>query len=135
MHRIAIGFLILLLAGLPLARGQDQTAQWTRREAFLLDKLTRALTAGNREIAVEAAEAEAVRDGDIPPLPDAFEVMATVVAGRDREADRVVLHSASGPSGTRVKPASENSAHMLGVPRTKSRLTCGHSPACRKGSR
>jgi len=30
------------------------------REAFLLDKLTRALTAGNREIAVEAAEAEAV---------------------------------------------------------------------------
>jgi thiopeptide-type bacteriocin biosynthesis protein len=91
-----------LLAGLPLGRGQDQMAQWTRREAFLLDKLTRALTAGNREIAVEAAEAEAVRDGDIPPLPDAFEVMATVVAGGNRDDHRVVLHSASGPSGARL---------------------------------
>ena len=99
-----------LSAGLPLGWGQDQAAQWTRREAFLLDKLTRAVAAGNREIAVEAAEAEALRDGDIPPLPDAFEVMATVVAGRDRDNGRddhrddhrVVLHSASGPSGARL---------------------------------
>ena len=92
--------------GCALGRGQDQAAQWTRREAFLLDKLTRALAAGNREIAVEAAEAEAVRDGAIPPLPDAFEVMATVVAGGDpdnhRDDHRVVLHSASGPSGARL---------------------------------
>src|SRR6266536_176178 len=97
---------LTLLAGRPPGRGQDQTAHWTRREAFLLDKLTRALAAGNREIAVEAAEAEAVRDGDIPPLPDAFEVMATVVAGGDRDNHRddhrVVLHSASGPSGARL---------------------------------
>ena len=95
-----------LLAGRPPGRGQDQTARWTRREAFLLDKLTRALAAGNREIAVEAAEAEALRDGDIPPLPDAFEVMATIVAGGDRDNHRddhrVVLHSASGPSGARL---------------------------------
>ena len=101
-----------LLAGLPLVavpppgRGQDQTAQWTRREAFLMAKLTRAVAAGNHEIAVEAAEAEALRDGDIPPLPDAFEVMATVVAGGDRDNHRddhrVVLHSASGPSGARL---------------------------------
>jgi lantibiotic biosynthesis protein len=91
-----------LLAGLPLGHRPDQTAQWTRREAFLLDKLTRALAAGNREIVVEAAEAEAVRDGDIPPLPDAFEVMATVLADGDRDDHRVVLHSASGPSGARL---------------------------------
>lgn len=47
-----------------------------------------------------------MRDGDIPPLPDAFEVMATVVAGGDRDNHRddhrVVLHSASGPSGARL---------------------------------
>ena len=92
----------LPLAGLPLDRGQDQPAQWTRRDAFLLDKLTHALAAGNREITVEAAEAEAVRDSDIPPLPDAFEVMATVVAGRDHDDHQVVLHSASGPSGARL---------------------------------
>ena len=91
-----------LLAGLPLGRGHDRAAQWTRRDAFLLDKLTRALAAGNREIAVEAAEAEAIRDSAIPPLPDAFEVLATVVAGGNHDDHRVVLHSASGPSGARL---------------------------------
>src|SRR5207302_798359 len=61
-----------LLTGLPLGRGQDQSASWTRRDAFLLGKLTRAPTAGSSEITVEASEAAAVRASDIPPLPDAF---------------------------------------------------------------
>src|SRR5207248_5163100 len=56
-----------LLAGLPLSRGQDQSAQWTRRDTFLLGKLTRALATGSGEITVEASEAAAVRASDIPP--------------------------------------------------------------------
>src|SRR5690349_15413941 len=95
-----------LLAGLPLGRGQDQSASWTRRDAFLLGKLTRALTAGSSEITVEASEAAAVRASDIPPLPDAFEVLAAVVAGGETAPGhgdfQVVLHSASGPSGARL---------------------------------
>jgi lantibiotic biosynthesis protein len=95
-----------LLAGLPLGHGQDQPPRWTRGDAFLLGKLTHALAAGSREITVEADEVAAIRDGDTPPLPDAFEVTATVVTGGEADAGRdgfqVVLHSASGPSGARV---------------------------------
>lgn len=95
-----------LLAGLPLGRSPDQSASWTRRDTFLLGKLTRALAAGSAEITVEASEAAAVRASDIPPLPDAFEVLAAVVADAEKAAGhgdfQVVLHSASGPSGARL---------------------------------
>ncbi len=94
-----------LVAGLPLRRDQHQSAQRTRRDTFLLDKLTRALATGGGEITVEASEAAAIRDSDIPPLPDAFEVLAAVVADGEQAIRRgdfhVVLHSASGPSGAR----------------------------------
>jgi thiopeptide-type bacteriocin biosynthesis protein len=95
-----------LLAGLPLGRGQDQSASWTRRDTFLLGKLTRALAAGTGEITVGASEAATVRASDIPPLPDAFEVLAAVVADAEKATGhgdfQVVLHSASGPSGARL---------------------------------
>ena len=70
-----------LLAGMPLQLPQDPSVPWSRRDAFLLGKLTRALAAGSSEITIEAAEAAGVSDGDIPPLPDAFEVVATVLPG------------------------------------------------------
>ena len=95
-----------LLAGLPLRRAQDQSAPWIRRDTFLLGKLTRALATGSDEITVGASEAAAVRASDIPPLPDAFEVLAAVVAGAEKATGhgdfQVVLHSASGPSGVRL---------------------------------
>jgi thiopeptide-type bacteriocin biosynthesis protein len=95
-----------LLAGVPLRRYQDQSARWTRRDAFLLDKLARTLATGGSEITVEAPEASALRDNDTPPLPDAFEVLAAVVAHDEQAIGRgdfqVVLHSASGPSGARL---------------------------------
>ena len=95
-----------LLAGVPLGRAQDRSAQWIRRDTFLLGKLTRALATGSGQITVEASEAAAVRAGDIPPLPDAFEVLAAVVAGAEEATGhgdfQVVLHSASGPSGARL---------------------------------
>jgi len=95
-----------LLAGLPLRRDQDHSVRWTRRDTFLLDKLTRALAAGSSEIAIGAAEAAAVRDRDTPPLPDAFHVLAAIVADNEqairREDFEVVLHATSGPSGARL---------------------------------
>ncbi len=95
-----------LLAGVPLRRDQDHSVRWARRDAFLLDKLTRALAAGSSEITIEAAGAAAVRDRNTPPLPDAFHVLASIVADSEqamkREDFEVVLHAASGPSGARL---------------------------------
>jgi len=95
-----------LLAGLPLRHGQDHLAPWTRRDTFLLDKLTRALAAGSGEITIEPPDAAAIRADDTPPLPDAFDVMAAVVADGEQAAGRgdfqVMLHSVSGPSGARL---------------------------------
>jgi lantibiotic biosynthesis protein len=95
-----------LLAGLPLGHAQEHSIPWTRRDTFLLGKLTRALATGSGEITVQAAEAATVRASDIPPLPDAFEVLAAVVADDGKAAGhgdfQVVLHSASGPSGARL---------------------------------
>ena len=95
-----------LLAGLPLGHAQDHSVPWTRRDTFLLGKLTRAIATGSGEITVQAAEAATVRASDIPPLPDAFEVLAAVVADDEKALGhgdfQVVLHSASGPSGARL---------------------------------
>ena len=95
-----------LLAGLPLRLGQDDPAPWIRRDTFLLDKLTRALAAGSSEITIGSSEAAAIRADDTPPLPDAFDVLAAVVADDERAAGRgdlqVMLQSVSGPSGARL---------------------------------
>jgi thiopeptide-type bacteriocin biosynthesis protein len=95
-----------LLAGLPLHPRQEQPGTWTRRDAFLLDRLTRAVAAGDREITITAADAAAVRDPGTPPLPGSFEVLAAVAAESDeavgRGAFRVMLHSVSGPPGVRL---------------------------------
>src|SRR5262249_15103949 len=95
-----------LLAGLPFGRDHDQPDSWTRRDTFLLGKLGRALASWARDITIEAAEAAAVRPTDVPPLPDAFQAAATVLADGKQALERgdfqVVLHSASGPSGARV---------------------------------
>jgi hypothetical protein len=126
-----------LLAGLRLGHGQDQPAPWTRCDAFLLRELTRALAAGSSEITVDPDEVDAIRAGDIPPLPDAFEVTATVVGGRDNDAERVgfhaVLHSASGPSGARVLGsfchADEELRRLVGRHLTAGPRACTRSPA------
>jgi thiopeptide-type bacteriocin biosynthesis protein len=97
-----------LLAGLPLGLSggtREESVPWTRRDTFLLGKLTRALAAGRREITIEAAEAAAVRAVGIPPLPDAFEVAAAIVAEAGQvpgDDAQVLLHSVSGPPGARV---------------------------------
>ena len=95
-----------LLAGLPLRAVAGQAETWTRRDAFLCRKLTAALAAGRDEVSIEAAEADDLRGGDDLPLPDAFDVVAAIVApSPDAVRDgayQVLIGSAGGPSGARL---------------------------------
>jgi lantibiotic biosynthesis protein len=102
-----------LLAGLPLHRHEDRPEPWTARDTFLSRKLAAALAAGEREISVGereisggAADAAALRRPADPPLPDAFDVVAVIVAPSAEavgEGDyRVLVGSAGGPSGARL---------------------------------
>jgi thiopeptide-type bacteriocin biosynthesis protein len=92
-----------LLAGLPFRGGEQEARRWTARDALLLGKLAQALAEGDREIALEASDLEALASEQRPPLPDAFYVMATVAAESDRAiaqgAFRVFLQHLYGPSG------------------------------------
>jgi thiopeptide-type bacteriocin biosynthesis protein len=95
-----------LLAGLPLAPRQHQQAAWTPRDAFLQRKLAVALAAGRPEIAVSQVETGPLRDPDQLPLPDAFEVVATIAAESDEALGRgdyqLFVGSVGGPSGARL---------------------------------
>jgi thiopeptide-type bacteriocin biosynthesis protein len=90
-----------LLAGLPLPAHREQPGSWTRRDAFLLERVCQAAARGDRQIELTAADAGAVRDPELPPLPDSVEVLAAVAAGSAEAigsgAFRVLLHSVSGP--------------------------------------
>jgi thiopeptide-type bacteriocin biosynthesis protein len=95
-----------LLAGLPLQPRHEQQGTWTRRDAVLLGWLARAVAAGELEITITAADAAAVRDPGVPPLPGSCEVLAAVAAESEaaigRGDFRVMLHSVSGPPGVRL---------------------------------
>ncbi len=95
-----------LLAGLPLRAGTGRAESWTRRDAFLCRRLTTALAAGLDEISIDAAEADDLRGGDDLPLPEAFEVVAAIVAPSPDAvrtgAYQVLIGSVSGPSGARL---------------------------------
>jgi thiopeptide-type bacteriocin biosynthesis protein len=95
-----------LMAGLPLRSHQDRSDSWSRRDAFLHRKLTEAIADGRSEISIAADEADAFRHLDQPPLPGAFEVLASVVADSDDGVEQgdyqVVIGSAGGPSGARL---------------------------------
>ncbi len=95
-----------LLAGLPFQRRNERQASWTRRDDFLHRKLAHALANGKREITIGSAEADAIREEDMPPLPAAYEVLGAVIAESAEAAGRgdfqVAVHSASGPSGARL---------------------------------
>ena len=95
-----------LLAGLAFPGGPDTPAPWGRREDHLLARLGEALLTGRQEIALDARDLELMADDDPPPMPDAFDVLATVAAGSpaalDRRDFRVRVAGASGPSGARL---------------------------------
>lgn len=103
-----------LLARMVLgAPASEQTVPWGNRQAFLLRKLTEALARGDQEIELTAEDIDrmapppaAGTPDDAPPLPDAFQVMATIAADSIEALDRgefqVLFGGASGPSGARL---------------------------------
>ena len=95
-----------LLGGLPLGQVGDQTARWTRRDALLLGKLGRALSAGSDEISLDSSDLASVEGSEPLALPDGLQVMASIDAPSEdavqRGAFRVFVRSASGPSGAEL---------------------------------
>ena len=96
-----------LLAGLPLFTGGTERPVWRPRDGLLLQKVTVAAAQDRREIALDAAEVEALSEADpSPPLPEAFDVVVSLAAASDeavtRGEFRVLLHASSGPSGARL---------------------------------
>src|SRR5262249_54083498 len=95
-----------LLDGLTFPQPREETVSWGRRETFLLDKLSEALSQGAQEIVLSLQDVDELAGSDSPPLPDTFSVMTTVAARSEAALDsgdfRVLLESASGPSGARL---------------------------------
>jgi thiopeptide-type bacteriocin biosynthesis protein len=94
----------------PLLRGLDfppspmPGAPWRERESFLLRRAGEALIAGDQEIALTPRDIAKLSSDDLPPLPDACSVMATLIAPRTTDASdtRVLLQHVSGPSGANL---------------------------------
>jgi thiopeptide-type bacteriocin biosynthesis protein len=95
----------------PLLRGLDfpsppaATVPWGPREMFLLHRVGETLVAGHQEIALTPRDADALASSDLPPLPDACSVMATLIAANTSEPgdrSRVLLQYVSGPSGAKL---------------------------------
>jgi class I lanthipeptide synthase len=84
----------------------DVEGRWTRRDAVLLKMVLRAESVKCDEIVLQPHDLDAIPPDELAPLPDAFEVLATLAAASDSEVQagmfRVVIHSASGPSGARL---------------------------------
>jgi len=80
--------------------------RWTHQDAFLLEKLLQAQSAHADEIVIQPRELESITSDELPPLPDAFEVLASLAAASSSDVEagafQVVIHSASGPSGARL---------------------------------
>jgi lantibiotic biosynthesis protein len=95
-----------LISALEPSTMGDGEGRWTRRDAVLVEMLLRAESAKCDEIVLQPHELEAITPDELVPLPDAFEVLATLAAASDSEVQagrfRVVIHSASGPSGARL---------------------------------
>lgn len=99
--------------GEPLLEGLDQPARppedatWDARDDLRLRLLANALSRGEQAVELTSAHLEALSlDDAAPPPPDAFAVFARLGAASadavDRGEFRVLVQSASGPSGARL---------------------------------
>lgn len=83
-----------------------ETVAWQPRHAFLLGKLHAALASGAQEMTLEAQDLAKLPSPEALPLPDAFSVMASLVApsaeALQRGEFRLLFEGAAGPSGARL---------------------------------
>ncbi len=98
-----------LLAGLPIVpRGAVgvPTTPWGPRERLMLDKLLRSREDGATAIEIEDQDLDDFPDTELPPLPAAFHVMATLAAPTEEAlangSFRLLFRQASGPSGAKL---------------------------------
>jgi thiopeptide-type bacteriocin biosynthesis protein len=97
-----------LLEGLALPGApRDDSARFSGRDAYLLERVMHLHKAGERELVLGEADIKALSpEGRKPPLPDSLSVMCTVAA-RSAEAlaagdFRIYHHGGSGPSGANL---------------------------------
>ncbi len=96
-----------LLEGFSFPRAaKTNTQPWTGKEVLLLRKLERAFREDANQIEITNEEVERFSEADLPPLPNAFSVLATLMASSaeavDRGDFRLLFHTAAGPSGARL---------------------------------
>ena len=95
-----------LLRGLDFPDLQPKITPWDRREIGLLSRVGNALLAGRHEMPLTPKDIDELAYREMPPLPDAFSVVATLVAGGSTPATdsdfRVLIYYAGGPSGARL---------------------------------
>jgi thiopeptide-type bacteriocin biosynthesis protein len=92
-----------LLQGLDFPAPPERTALWGKRDGLLLRKLTEVLGNGAQEMTIEKVDLAEMSESDLPPLPDAFAMMATIAASSEDALNagnfRVSLGGSTGPSG------------------------------------
>jgi thiopeptide-type bacteriocin biosynthesis protein len=95
-----------LLRGLTLPRIDADRIVWGSREAGLLRRVGEVVATRRTELVLEPADVDELATPDMPPLPDAFAIMATVAAADAaacaRGDFRVCLHGVAGPSGANL---------------------------------
>ncbi len=95
-----------LIEGLAFPVRTENSSSWLPRHEMLLRRWQRALTAGETSIELGEKDLESLPEAELPPLPGAFQVMATLAAESTEAIDegRFELHlkNAGGPSGARL---------------------------------
>lgn len=100
-----------LLRGMALGgQAAEQSVSWGRRQALLLAKIQEAQALGKQEIELTPEDLERMVPDDPAdertPLPDAFQVMASLSAASPEALERgdfqVLFEGAGGPSGARL---------------------------------
>ena len=88
-----------LLAGLPFPDAPADTVRWREREKLLLERLTRAMARGEREIVLTEEDVPKLGAKEPRPLPDAFALIGKLAGTSE---PRLVLDGVGGPSAANL---------------------------------
>ncbi|OJT16483.1 hypothetical protein BO221_49945 [Archangium sp. Cb G35] len=96
-----------LLEGLVFpAMAPEERVAWGVRQQYLQRRLVETLRTGARELVLDENDLKALETRDAPPLPDAFAVMATLLAPSEEALGtgdfQVLVEAVVGPSGAKL---------------------------------